>query len=110
MSCTIHITRTAERDLCESADYIEFVLKNPNVADNLLNFAAERIGALADNPKIYPIVDDAVLQSWGIRFVVIKNYMAFYTVDEELKIIYMVRFPYGKRDWTSIIKQGVAIE
>ncbi len=36
MSYRLHITSTAERDLTQSADYIEFVLKNPSAADSLL--------------------------------------------------------------------------
>lgn len=110
MSYQIHITRTAEQDLSESADYIEFVLKNHDAADHLLDLAAESIGSLADNPRIYSIVNDAVLHSWGIRYVVINNYMAFYTVDEESKIIFIVRFLYGKRDWISILKQGFILD
>lgn len=110
MSYQIHITQTAEHDISESADYIEFVLKNPDAADHLLDLVADRIGSLAENPRIFPIVDDAVLRSWGIRFVVIKNYNTFYTVDEESNRIYIVRFLYGKRDWISILKQGFNLE
>ena len=43
MSFRIHITRTAEQDLDEAADYIEFVLKNPTAADNLPDLASEKI-------------------------------------------------------------------
>jgi len=106
MSYQIHITRAAEHDLSEAADYIDFVLKNPDAADRLLDLAAESIGSLADNPEMNAIVDDPVLRSWGIRFAVIRNYLAFYTVDEEAGIICIVRFLYGKRDWRSILKQG----
>ena len=37
MSYQLHITSTAEHDIMRAADYIEFTLKNPNAADNLLD-------------------------------------------------------------------------
>ena len=107
MNFQIHITRTAEQDLEEAADYIEFVLKNPTAADNLLDLASEKISALSGNPKIYPIVEDPVLHSWGIRFVTVNNFLAFYTINENANMIYIVRFLYGKRDWNHILKQGI---
>ncbi len=36
MSYRIYITSTAERDIMSAADYIEFTLKNPKAADDLL--------------------------------------------------------------------------
>ena len=47
MSYQVHITSTAEHDIMRAADYIEFTLKNPDVADNLLDAATERIDSLA---------------------------------------------------------------
>ena len=83
MSYQLHITSTAEHDIMRAADYIEFTLKNPDAADNLLDAATEQIGSLADLPQKFRLVDDPVLASWGIRFVIINNYLAFYTIDEE---------------------------
>ena len=105
MNFQIYITRTAEQDLNEAADYIEFVLKNPAAADNLLNLASEKINALSGNPKIYPIVEDPVLHSWGIRFVAVNNFLAFYTINENTNMIYIIRFLYVKRDWNNILRQ-----
>ena len=42
MNYTIHITNTAQRDILNAADYIEFVLKNPKAADNLLLLKLEK--------------------------------------------------------------------
>ena len=110
MSYDIHITRAAERDLNSAADYIEFVLLNPQAADDLLDEAESQIGELSSFPEKFAVVDDPVLKSWGIRFTLVKNYMAFYTVSEEEKRIYIVRFLYGKRDWVTILKQGFSLE
>lgn len=109
MSYQVHITSTAEHDIMRAADYIEFTLKNPDAADNLLDAATEQIGSLADLPQKFRLVDDPVLASWGIRFVIINNYLAFYTIDEEKQTVIIVRFLYQKSNWTSILRQGFSL-
>ena len=105
MSYGIHITRAAERDLNSAVDYIEFVLLNPQAADALLDEAEIKIGELSIFPERFSLVDDPVLKAWGIRFTLVKNYIAFYVISEENQTIYIVRFLYGKRDWITIIEQ-----
>ena len=106
MSYQVYITSTAEHDIMRAADYIEFTLKNPDVADNLLDAATERIDSLADLPQKFHPAEDPILASWGIRFVKINNYLAFYTIDKEKQTVIIVRFLYQKSNWTSILRQG----
>lgn len=109
MSYHVHITSAAEYDLMQAADYIEFALKNPDAADNLLDIAAEQIDSLSDMPQRFQIVDDPVLSNWDIRFVKINNYLAFFTVDEEKRIVIIVRFLYQKSNWSSILRKGFSV-
>lgn len=104
MSYRIHITAKAERDLNEAADYIEYTLLNPQAADNLLDKAEEEINKLSFMPGKYKTVADPVLSAWGIRLIVINNYLAFYVIDKEAEIVHIVRFLYGKRNWVSILR------
>ena len=104
MNYRLHITKTAERDMDDAADYIEFSLMNPIAADHLFDLIEEKLSPLSSNPKMYPVVDEPVFRVWGIRFVVVNNYLAFYTIDESEKIVHIVRFLYGKRIWTHILK------
>ncbi len=118
MTYQIHITKTAERDLVGAADNIEFTIKNPSAADNLLDKAEEKISELSSFlffPKlgvsfleVHAVVDDPVLSAWGIRFTVINNYLAFFTILGDT--VYVIRFLYGKRDWISILKQDFSLE
>ena len=110
MSYDTHITRAAERDLSSAVDYIEFVLLNPQAADALLDEAEMKVGELSTSPERFSLVDDPVLKAWGIRFTLVKNYIAFYVISEENRTIYIVRFLYGKRDWITILKQGFSLE
>ena len=110
MNYEVRITRAAENDLNEAADYIEFVLLNPQAADDLVDAVEETLPTLAQYAQRYALVDDPVLRAWGIRFVQIKNYLAFYTISEEEQKVYIVRFLYGKRNWISILKNCFSID
>ena len=110
MKYDIHITRAAEKDLNSAADYIEFVLLNPQAADDLLDEAENKIGDLSAFPEKFALVDDPVLKTWGIRFTLIKSYIAFYVISEENHTVYIIRFLYGKRDWITILKQGFSLK
>ena len=50
-----------------------------------------------------------MLKAWGIRFIQVKNYLAFYVIAEEESRVYIVRFLYGKRDWVGILRQGFSL-
>ncbi len=106
MSYGIHITSTAEHDIGNAADYIEYALKNPDAADTLLDAVDEQISSLSEMPERFRIVDDPILASWEIRFVIVNNYLAFYTIDKEKQLVIIVRFLYQKSNWNSILRRG----
>ena len=107
MKYSILITPSAEHDIVEAADNIEFTLFNPAAADDLLDKTEEAINKLSSMPEKHALVDDPVLASWGIRMIVIENYLAFYVIDEGNKTVSIVRFLYGKRNWLSILRRDL---
>lgn len=110
MTYDLHITRAAEHNINGAADHIEFVLFNPQAADSLLEEIEEIIEALPAFPKKHPIVDDPVLKVWEIRCMSVRNYLIFYVASNELQKIYVVRFLFARRDWLSILKQGISFD
>lgn len=105
-TCTILITPSAKRDILQAADYITYVLKNPTAADNLLQSVQTQINSLSAMPERFPLVDDPVLKSWGIRLIIIQNYYAIYTISESTHQVIITRFLYARRNWISILKQN----
>ena len=103
MMYSIHMTNRAQRDIDEAADYIEFSLRNPKASDALLDAVEREISSLSNMPERYPVISDGFLGSLGIRFVQVKNCLAFYRIDEKQSKVYIIRFLYGKRDWVSIL-------
>ena len=63
MNYSIYITAAAEQDMANASDYIEFVLKNPKAADDLLDEAEEKINALSSFPAKFPLVELQLLAS-----------------------------------------------
>lgn len=104
MKYDLHITKSTEIDLIRAADYIEYNLFYPQAANDLLDKAEKAISKLSEMPQIHQLVEDPVLKSWGIRFVLVDDCMAFFKINEENKTVYFVRFLYGKRNWLEILK------
>ncbi len=109
MNYNIHITRAAENDMNEAADYIELVLMNPTAANDLLDEASRKINALKLFHEKHQLTGDPFLDAWGIRFTVINNYLAFYIVSAEDSVVYIVRFLYQRRDWANILRKGIEL-
>lgn len=103
----LHITGVAQRDISRAADYIEFVLKNPKAADDLLAETERKINALLPFPQEHPVVEDQLLAAWGIRFTQVKNYLAFYVIRENE--VTVIRFLYAKSNWISILRGGFSL-
>ena len=107
MNYRLYITDTAEKDISRAVDYIDFVLKNPKAADTLLEETDQKINALLPFPLEHPVVEDKLLAAWGVRFLQIKNYFAFYVVEESQ--VTVIRFLYAKSDWGSILRADVSL-
>jgi hypothetical protein len=54
-------------------------------------------------------VDDSILASWDIRFVIVNNYLAFYTISEDENLVIVVRFLFQKSNWNAILRQGFSL-
>lgn len=55
------------------------------------------INSLAHMPERYAPVDDQVLAALGIRFIQVKNYLAFYVIAKDTCTVHIVRFLYCQR-------------
>jgi len=106
----IHITKQAEHDMDDAAAYIAYMLLNPQAAYNLLARVRADVAALADFPQRNALVEDSILASCGIRFIVINNYLAFYIISEDNVTVHIIRFLYSKRNWVHILKQGYSFD
>jgi len=100
----LNITDIAEEDILSTVRYIANVLKAPMAANNLLDEIEKYEEILENTPNIYPFVSDEYLAKKGLRFVMVKNYIMFYTINEDEKTVNVIRFLYGRRDWNNILR------
>ncbi|GHU51708.1 hypothetical protein FACS1894127_7980 [Clostridia bacterium] len=99
----VNITEPAKNDLMEIDDYISVELNAPVAAEHFLDSVKKTFELVAFSPKSYPKVRDDRLAACGYRWISIKNYIAFYVVNDEEKAVNIERVLYGRRDWTRIL-------
>ena len=109
MKFRVDSTETAKSDTIEAAEYIDYVLKNPQAADNLIEAVEKEIGSLTVFPERYAVLDDSVLSSFNVRFVRVKDYLAFYVIMEDERLVVILRFLHMRRDWAEILKADMPV-
>ena len=98
MSMKIAYTHAARQDLKEIFEYISQVLLAPGTAQALTEKIMAEIRTLIDFPESNPLYKDEPWCSKGIRFLPVKNYLVFYTVNKETDTVTIARIMYGGRD------------
>ena len=101
---SLQFTEPAEEDLLSTLRYISDVLKAPEAAKNLLNEIEKETVILQTSPLCYALVLDDYLCSKGIRSFIVKNYQIFYVINEEEKIVSIIRILYARRDWSYLLR------
>jgi toxin ParE1/3/4 len=107
MKYSLNITDIAEEDILSTVRYITNELKNPVAANTLLDEIERHEKILEETPGIYPYVHNEYLAEKGLKFVTIKNFLLFFTIDKKNKTVNIIRFLYGRRDWKNILKNNV---
>lgn len=101
------VTQKAKEDICEVLSYIKDELLNKKAASKLADLITEEFAILREFPLSSPIVNDPFLSKYKIRFLLIKNFKAFYIANEEKREITIVRFLYARRDAASILTKNL---
>lgn len=97
----IKLSIEAERDLQNVIIYIKNNLKDPISAERYAHLMKNEIESLKYNPKRYAIIDNKKIEDLQVRKLIIKNYIAFYRVNEEKKLVNIERILYGASNWMS---------
>ena len=94
-------SQKARNDLDEIWTYISEKLLNPSAAEATVNGILDTIDMLQAQAEIgKPLYFSSDLFS-GYRFLVYKNYLAFYRTSEDT--VYIDRIIYGKRDYMRLL-------
>lgn len=100
----IKVTRQALEQMREIAHYISYDLMAPEAADNLLDDLKASILKLSVLPKKYPLIEEELWRSEGVRKIVVKNFLVYYWIDEEYNKVQVTAVIYSKRDQIKQLK------
>jgi plasmid stabilization system protein ParE len=100
---SVRHTETSENDLADVIRYIAVDLQEPAIALRMADAIDQAIESLATMSQRCVLVDDERLANLGYRILHIKNYIAFFTLDEEKKTVFVERILYARRDWLHIL-------
>ena len=100
---TVDISKTAKEDIVSLFLYIAVELNAPETALIVKDTIKQSLFGLEHMPHKCSLVEDERLAILGYRKLLIKNYLAFFTIDEETKTVTVERILYVRRDWLHIL-------
>lgn len=92
-------------DLRGIYSYIAFSLSAPEAAEKQVNSIRKEIRSLSFMPERYQFVDFEPWRSMGMHKVPVRNFVVYYTVDEENCTVTVIRIFYGGRDVENIVSE-----
>jgi len=101
---TVRLLVPAEQDLLEIVEYI--ALDSIRAALRVADRIEQRLSLLAEQPHLGKRVTMEELTSMGYRYIVVDNYLAFYTVEEKTVLVH--RILHGARDYARVLLSGKA--
>ncbi|MDR0325924.1 MAG: type II toxin-antitoxin system RelE/ParE family toxin [Oscillospiraceae bacterium] len=103
MGYKIQVSDTAESNIDGILVYMLDTLKSPGTAVGFLDDLKRTYEYLEESPYIYSVCKDAFLARQGYRSAVIKSYLIFYQIEEDVKVVKIVAVIYGGRDYAKLI-------
>ena len=95
----IQLSIKAKNDYKRIINYIKNELLEPSIANKYADLINNEIQTLEYLPQKYAIIDYDVVKELEFRKLIIKNYIAFYRINEKEKIVEVHRILYGAANW-----------
>ena len=102
---TLIPSQVFDNDIDSVYQYIKDNSDAPMAVENLMKELKIKLNYLKKSPFARSFVQDEFLASIGFRPIKVKNYIIFYIIDDEKKVVNLIRFLYDKRDWKSILRE-----
>lgn len=95
----IRLLRIAEEDLTEIISFI--AADNLTAANSIADKIEKNIELLSENPLIGRIPRDEDIKNLGYRYIIIQNYIVFYTIEE--RTIFIHRILHSARNYKTLL-------
>lgn len=95
---TVKITRQAQEQLEEIADYIAFTLREPDTALRLLDALEKEISSLSRFPGRIALTEEEPWHSQGIHKMAVKHYLVYFWINDPVHKVQVTAVIYGRRN------------
>lgn len=99
----VKLSGMAKEDLKKIVTYIKKNLNEPTIAKKYAQIIKEKIKTLEYMPQRNMIIYDETIKDMELRKLIIKNYIAFYRINEQNKVVSIERILYCASNWNSNI-------
>ena len=100
---TLEYLPAAKKDIADISYYISHILLNPATALRLATEIVSSAEKLTDFPYANPVYTPLQPLEHEFRKLLVRNYIVFYWIDEETKIITIARSLYNRRDFDAML-------
>lgn len=107
MSYRVILTDTAVQDLREIAFWMAERSQDRELTKRFVGDLRNECERLKNFPNAGAIPRDRVLKSAGHRFVVHKDYLIFYTVDEDKQCVHILAIFHAKKDYMRVMRSFI---
>ena len=107
MSYQVRITETAKQNLREIAFYIAEHSRDNEIAKRFVTELREQCKRLVDFPQSGAVPKDRVLRSLDFRYIVHKDYLIFYSIDEAQRIVDILAIFNSKKDYLHVMRKYI---
>lgn len=94
----------ARMDMLQIVQYISRELKNPEAAEHLATEMIHAAESVLIFPYSTPVYQPIRTLKREYRKIVVQNYLMFYWIDEEKKVVTIARVIYAKRDYGRLLE------
>lgn len=104
MQYTVKMTLNAMEQVSEIISYISKVLLVPDTATKWADYLQKEILGLNIMPSRFPLIDKEPWRSKGIHKMLIKNFIAYYWINEDDMTVWITAVVYGRRDQLNALR------
>lgn len=95
----VELSIQAKEDYKSIIKYIKYKLLESNIAERYAELIKNEINTLKYNPQKFAIINYDIIKQYRFRKLIIKNYIVFYRINEDEKIVNIERIFHGTTDW-----------
>ena len=93
MTYKVKMSFQAKKDIRSIYRYIAFQLKEPQIAAKQYERIKSEIRKLNEMPERHAYYPDEPWRSYGVKKLIVDNYIALYIIDSKANIVVVLRIP-----------------